>query len=168
MRRCPALCPFDCHCHRHCADPSSSLFGFLLSLQAPNTCQNFLKLSEKGYYDGTIFHRVINNFMIQGGPHRTLTHSGRHGDQWRRFGVALLHVLFLFPSLLLGDPTGTGRGGESIYGRPFEDECTNALRHTGAGILSMANAGKNTNKSRQTNRHTMTQTDTQYAATSNG
>ncbi|KAL9941112.1 hypothetical protein V8E36_000600, partial [Tilletia maclaganii] len=46
-----------------------------------------------------------------------------------------------------GDPTGTGRGGTSIYGGPFADELHPQLRHTGAGILSMANAGPNTNKS---------------------
>lgn len=79
---------------------------------APRTCKNFLELSRRGYYDGTVFHRIIRGFMIQG-----------------------------------GDPTGTGRGGESIYGGKFEDEITKALKHTGAGILSMANAGPNTNGS---------------------
>lgn len=46
-----------------------------------------------------------------------------------------------------GDPTGTGRGGSSIYGDKFEDEISKELKHTGAGILSMANAGPNTNGS---------------------
>lgn len=46
-----------------------------------------------------------------------------------------------------GDPTGTGRGGESVYGGSFEDEVTRELKHTGAGILSMANSGPNTNGS---------------------
>src|SRR4051812_23799764 len=49
--------------------------------------------------------------------------------------------------LQTGDPTGTGRGGSSIYGEKFEDEITPALKHTGAGILSMANSGPNTNGS---------------------
>ncbi|KAG2445734.1 hypothetical protein HXX76_000340 [Chlamydomonas incerta] len=79
---------------------------------APRTCKNFEELAKKGYYDGTIFHRIIRDFMCQG-----------------------------------GDPTGTGRGGESIYGGKFEDEITRDLKHTGAGILSMANSGPNTNGS---------------------
>lgn len=78
----------------------------------PRTCYNMAALAEKGYYDGTVFHRIISDFMIQG-----------------------------------GDPTGTGRGGDSIYGGKFEDEITRNLKHTGAGIVSMANAGPNTNGS---------------------
>lgn len=76
---------------------------------APKTVNNFVFLAKQGYYDGTTFHRVINDFMIQG-----------------------------------GDPTGTGRGGP---GYKFEDETrTNPNKHE-AGVLSMANAGPNTNGS---------------------
>ncbi len=84
----------------------------LFEKATPKTVKNFVGHAEKGYYDGIVFHRVIENFMIQG-----------------------------------GDPTGTGRGGESIYGEPFEDEIVDTLRHTGPGILSMANRGPNTNGS---------------------
>ena len=79
--------------------------------QAPKTVENFVGLAKKGYYDGVIFHRVINDFMIQG-----------------------------------GDPTGTGMGGESIWGAPFEDEFSNELFNI-RGALSMANAGPATNGS---------------------
>lgn len=79
---------------------------------APKAVENFLRLSEKGYYNGVIFHRVIKNFMIQG-----------------------------------GDPTGTGRGGESIYGKPFEDEVTADVKFDKPGLLAMANAGPKTNGS---------------------
>ncbi|KZF20916.1 peptidyl-prolyl cis-trans isomerase ppi1 [Xylona heveae TC161] len=84
----------------------------LYTNDAPKTCQNFIGLASRGYYDNVIFHRIIPNFMIQG-----------------------------------GDPTGTGRGGNSLWGAKFEDEIKPTLRHTGAGILSMANAGPNTNGS---------------------
>lgn len=79
---------------------------------APKTTENFTGLIEKRYYDGIIFHRVIPEFMIQG-----------------------------------GDPTGTGRGGESLWGKPFEDECNPDLRFNKPGMLAMANAGPNTNGS---------------------
>ena len=46
-----------------------------------------------------------------------------------------------------GDPTGTGRGGESIYGGKFRDEITRELKHVGAGVLAMANSGPHTNGS---------------------
>lgn len=78
---------------------------------APKAVENFLGLAEKGYYDGVIFHRVISDFMIQG-----------------------------------GDPTGTGMGGESIWGQSFEDEFSMDLFNL-HGALSMANAGANTNGS---------------------
>ncbi|PEH03970.1 peptidylprolyl isomerase [Lactobacillus sp. UMNPBX5] len=83
----------------------------LFEKQAPKTVNNFVQLAEKGYYDGVIFHRVIPDFMIQG-----------------------------------GDPTGTGRGGKSIYGKVFEDEFSDQLFNF-TGALSMANAGPNTNGS---------------------
>lgn len=78
---------------------------------APKTVENFVGLIEKGYYDGIIFHRVIPDFMIQG-----------------------------------GDPTGTGSGGESLWGGKFEDEFNPNLKNL-HGTLSMANAGPNTNGS---------------------
>src|SRR5215470_10997815 len=81
----------------------------LFEQQVPNTVGNFVKLAEKNFYDGVIFHRVIDGFMIQG-----------------------------------GDPTGTGRGGP---GYQFADEFRPDLKHTSEGILSMANAGPNTNGS---------------------
>lgn len=80
--------------------------------QTPKTCENFVKLCQKEYYDGTIFHRSIKNFIIQG-----------------------------------GDPTGKGTGGDSFWGGTFEDEFRPQLKHTGRGIVSMANSGENTNKS---------------------
>ncbi|MCB0344883.1 MAG: peptidylprolyl isomerase [Bdellovibrionales bacterium] len=77
--------------------------------RAPLTTANFVNLSKRGYYDGLTFHRVVPNFVIQG-----------------------------------GDPLGTGTGGP---GYRFRDEFHPELRHSGAGILSMANAGPNTNGS---------------------
>ena len=79
---------------------------------APKACENFSKLAEKGYYNGLIFHRVIKDFMIQG-----------------------------------GDPTGTGAGGESIWGRSFEDEVSPSVKFDKPGILAMANSGPATNGS---------------------
>jgi peptidylprolyl isomerase len=84
----------------------------LLEDVAPKTVENFSTHIENGYYDGLIFHRVIKDFMIQG-----------------------------------GDPTGTGTGGESIWGEPFEDEVTPDVTFSKAGLLAMANAGPNTNGS---------------------
>ena len=79
---------------------------------APKACANFIGLVKKSYYDGTIFHRVIKNFMIQG-----------------------------------GDPTGTGRGGKSIWGGPFEDEVTPSVKFDRPGLVAMANSGPDTNTS---------------------
>ena len=78
---------------------------------APKTVENFTTHAKKGYYNNLIFHRVIKDFMIQG-----------------------------------GDPTGTGMGGESIWGRSFEDEFSLDARNY-YGALSMANSGPNTNGS---------------------
>jgi peptidyl-prolyl cis-trans isomerase B (cyclophilin B) len=77
--------------------------------KTPVTVANFVNLAQKGFYNGITFHRVIADFMIQG-----------------------------------GDPTGTGAGGP---GYRFEDEIDPTLRHTGPGVLSMANAGPGTNGS---------------------
>jgi len=81
----------------------------LFEKRAPKTVNNFVFLSQEGFYDGTIFHRVIMNFMAQA-----------------------------------GDPTGTGSGGP---GYDFKDEFHEDLKHNKPGILSMANAGPNTNGS---------------------
>lgn len=59
--------------------------------------------------------------------------------------MLLLHVSVT--QIQGGDPTGTGEGGESIWGKPFDDEFKPNLTHTGRGVLSMANSGPNTNKS---------------------
>ncbi|TNN39413.1 Peptidyl-prolyl cis-trans isomerase CWC27 [Liparis tanakae] len=84
----------------------------LWSKEAPKACRNFVQLAMEGYYDGTIFHRVVREFIVQG-----------------------------------GDPTGTGTGGESIYGRPFKDEFHSRLRFNRRGLVAMANAGPHDNGS---------------------
>jgi peptidyl-prolyl cis-trans isomerase B (cyclophilin B) len=76
--------------------------------KAPLTVANFVNLAKRGFYDGLNFHRVIKDFMVQGGC-----------------------------------PQGTGTGGP---GYKFEDEANNGVRHE-RGVLSMANAGPNTNGS---------------------
>ena len=81
----------------------------IFASKVPVTSANFLNLAKRGYYDGITFHRVIANFMIQG-----------------------------------GDPTGSGSGGP---GYKFADEIDRTLKHSKAGIFSMANAGPNTNGS---------------------
>uniref|UniRef100_A0A669EW26 Spliceosome-associated protein CWC27 homolog n=1 Tax=Oreochromis niloticus TaxID=8128 RepID=A0A669EW26_ORENI len=84
----------------------------LWSKEAPKACRNFVQLCMEGYYDGTVFHRVVPDFIVQG-----------------------------------GDPTGTGAGGESIYGRPFKDEFHSRLRFNRRGLVAMANAGPHDNGS---------------------
>ena len=79
---------------------------------APKAVWNFIRLAQKGSYNGLIFHRNIRNFMIQG-----------------------------------GDPTGTGKGGRSIWGTNFEDEIEGPLTFNARGMLAMANKGKRTNSS---------------------
>lgn len=81
----------------------------LFADKTPATVNNFVFLAREGFYNGTIFHRVIKDFMAQG-----------------------------------GDPTGSGRGGP---GYRFADEFHPSLKHNKPGILSMANAGPNTNGS---------------------
>lgn len=84
----------------------------LWSKETPKACRNFTQLCMEGYYDGTIFHRVVPDFIVQG-----------------------------------GDPTGTGTGGESVYGRPFRDEFHSRLRFNRRGLVAMANAGPHDNGS---------------------
>ena len=79
---------------------------------APLAVENFSTHIKNGYYNGIIFHRIIKDFMIQG-----------------------------------GDPSGTGRGGESIWGKSFNDEFAKNVMFTKKGILAMANRGPNTNGS---------------------
>jgi cyclophilin family peptidyl-prolyl cis-trans isomerase len=84
----------------------------LYTKETPKTVENFISLSAKGYYNGLTFHRVIKNFMIQG-----------------------------------GDPTGTGEGGECIFGKYFDDEIVRKFHFDDPGVLAMANKGPNTNGS---------------------
>ncbi|CAG7838026.1 unnamed protein product [Allacma fusca] len=84
----------------------------LWSREAPKACRNFIQLCMEGYYNGTIFHRVVKGFIAQG-----------------------------------GDPTGTGKGGSSIWGKPFKDEFHSRLRFMRRGLVAMANAGRDDNGS---------------------
>ncbi|KAL6078657.1 Peptidyl-prolyl isomerase cwc27 [Balamuthia mandrillaris] len=84
----------------------------LWAKEAKKACRNFVQLCLEGYYDGTIFHRIVRNFIVQG-----------------------------------GDPTGTGIGGESVFGAPFADEFHSRLRFSHRGIVAMASSGPNTNAS---------------------
>ncbi|KAL5487280.1 hypothetical protein EMCRGX_G019863 [Ephydatia muelleri] len=84
----------------------------LWSKECPMTCRNFVQLCMERYYNGTIFHRIVAEFVAQG-----------------------------------GDPTGTGEGGESIYGEPFKDEFHQRLRYNRRGLVGMASAAPNDNAS---------------------
>lgn len=88
-----------------------SIYVRFFEQEAPKAVENFITHAKNGYYDGLTFHRIIDDFMIQG-----------------------------------GDPTGTGRGGESIWGSDFEDEFDDKLQPY-RGALCMANSGPNTNGS---------------------
>ncbi len=97
---------------RYVATIATDLGDIVVELYAdkvPLTVNNFVFLAREGYYDGCTFHRVIKDFMVQG-----------------------------------GDPTGTGRGGPGYI---FADEFHAHLKHDGAGVVSMANAGPDTNGS---------------------
>ena len=91
--------------------PGPLALGFWPDI-APKTCENMIGLIKKEYYNGIVFHRVIKDFMVQG-----------------------------------GDPTGTGAGGQSLWGGKFEDEVTSSVKFDREGLLAMANAGPNTNGS---------------------
>ncbi|KAI9560633.1 hypothetical protein GHT06_011583 [Daphnia sinensis] len=84
----------------------------LWSKECPKACRNFVQLCLEGFFNGTIFHRVVPNFIAQG-----------------------------------GDPTGTGHGGESIYGEPFKNEVHSRLRFVRRGLVATANTGNNDNES---------------------
>ncbi|XP_030049040.1 spliceosome-associated protein CWC27 homolog [Microcaecilia unicolor] len=84
----------------------------LWSKEAPKACRNFIQLCLEGYYNNTIFHRVVPGFIVQG-----------------------------------GDPTGTGSGGDSVYGHPFKDEFHSRLQFKRRGLVAMANAGPHDNGS---------------------
>lgn len=88
-----------------------SIYVKFFNKEAPKAVENFITHAKNGYYDGLTFHRILDDFMIQG-----------------------------------GDPTGTGRAGESIWNKDFEDEF-DASRHPYRGALCMANSGPNTNGS---------------------
>lgn len=88
----------------------------------PKTSENFLGLCSQGKYNNTVFHRLIKNFMVQGGDP-----TGRVMTSWSYIG--------------------TGTGGQSIWGKSFNDEFHPSLTHKGMGVVSMANSGPNTNNS---------------------
>ncbi|KAL6600949.1 cyclophilin-like protein [Neocallimastix sp. 'constans'] len=94
----------------------------------PKTAENFLALCASGYYDNCIFHSINLKFLNY---------------------ILINEIIRNIKGFMIqtGDPTGTGKGGTSIWGKPFEDEIKPTLKHNRRGIVSMANNGPNTNKS---------------------
>ena len=92
--------------------------------EAPKTCRNFIELCKAGYYDGVIFH--VNHLHFLANPKKRVVED------------------YLCQT---GDPLGDGSGGESIYGKHFEDEIVGKLSHDKLGVVSMANTGRNKNGS---------------------
>lgn len=107
----------------------------LWSKETPKAARNFVQLCLEGYYDGTIFHRIVKGFIAQGGD-PTGTGTGKVYYSSHRLAV-LPH--FIVTSFLTG--------GESIYGHPFKDEFHSRLRFIRRGLVAMANAGKDDNGS---------------------
>ncbi|CAI5986436.1 unnamed protein product [Closterium sp. NIES-64] len=127
----------------------------------PRTCENFLTLAERGYYNGTIFHRCIRYVLL---PARSIqmhafgtcqyspvvylygggdpTGTGKGGQS--AWGKAFQDENFMIQG---GDPTGTGKGGQSAWGKAFQDEFDSRLGHSERGVLSMANSGPHSNGS---------------------
>lgn len=108
---------------------------------APNTCRNFAELAKRSYYNNVKFHRIIRDFMIQGKKYIKNFYIAYffYNSYPVNFFVFYLLIFFRvynnkmgkFTFNLGGDPTGTGKGGSSIYGKKFNDEIHEDLKHTG-------------------------------------
>lgn len=92
-------------------------------------------LAKTGYYENVIFHRSIKNFMVRIPPPLI---------EWDKEQCS---VTLFYHKIQGGDPTGTGKGGESYFKQEFPDEIKHTLSHNDRGIMSMANHGKDTNGS---------------------
>ena len=110
--------------------------------QVPLMCENFLLLAERGFFDNTTFHRLIPGFMVRFAflPCLLWVHGRSAFGSPAFFGSRRYQIQG-------GDPTASGTGGKSAWGKPLKDEIVHTLRHSGRGILSMANAGPGTNTS---------------------